>query len=100
MFQWALNPKLANRILYADTIPTTIKDWYKHAIQYDTNFRMAQALSLSGKGQGSSPASYSHYWRSEKPKDPNAMDVDRMTIEEHNDLMKKGACFFCKEQRH
>jgi len=100
MFQRALNPRLANRILYADVVPTTITDWYKCAIQYDANFRMAQALILPSKGQSSSPANYSRYWRNEKPKDPNTMDVDRMTIEERNDLMKKGACFGCKEPGH
>jgi len=100
MFQKALNPRLTNRILYADTIPTTIKDWYKKAIQYDTNFRMAQAFNFLGKGQGGSYVNYSQNWRNDKLKDPNAMDVDRMTVEERNNLMKKGACFFCKEQGH
>ena len=33
-------------------------------------------------------------------KDPNAMDVDTMSIEERNKLMKKGACFRCKKTRH
>ena len=30
-------------------------------------------------------------------KDPNAMDVDAMSIEKRNELMKKGACFRCKK---
>ena len=33
-------------------------------------------------------------------KDPNAMDVDAMSIEERNKLMKKGACFRCKKTGH
>jgi len=33
-------------------------------------------------------------------RDPNAMDVDRMTVEERQELMRKGACFFCKEVGH
>ena len=33
-------------------------------------------------------------------KDPNAMDVDAMSIEERNKLMKKGACFRCKKPGH
>ena len=28
------------------------------------------------------------------------MDVDAMTVEERNDLMKRGACFFCKQPGH
>ena len=33
-------------------------------------------------------------------KDPNAIDVDAMSIEERNELMKKGACFRCKKMGH
>ena len=33
-------------------------------------------------------------------KDPNTMDVDAMSIEERNKLMKKGACFRCKKPGH
>ena len=33
-------------------------------------------------------------------KDPNAMDVDAMSIEEQNELIKKGACFRCKKTGH
>ena len=33
-------------------------------------------------------------------KDLNAMDVDAMSIEERNELMKKGACFRCKKPGH
>jgi len=28
------------------------------------------------------------------------MDIDAMTVEERSSLMKKGACFYCKEQGH
>ena len=28
------------------------------------------------------------------------MDVDVMTLEERSSLMKKGACFYCKERGH
>ena len=33
-------------------------------------------------------------------KNPNAMDVDAMSIEERNKLIKKGACFRCKKPGH
>ena len=38
LFQKALNPPLARKILFGDIVPTTIQDWYSKAIQYDTNF--------------------------------------------------------------
>ena len=33
-------------------------------------------------------------------KDPNTMDVDAISIEERNKLMKKEACFRCKKPGH
>ena len=33
-------------------------------------------------------------------KDPNAMDVDAMSIEKRNKLIKKGASFRCKKPGH
>ena len=35
-----------------------------------------------------------------KEVDPNAMDVDVMTFQERTELMKKGACFCCKQVGH
>jgi len=47
------------------------------------------------------PYSEKKNWNFDKPtRDPNAMDVDSMTIEERHDLMRKGACFFCKQPGH
>ena len=33
-------------------------------------------------------------------KDPNAMDVDAMTTQERENIMRKGLCFGCKEPGH
>jgi Zinc knuckle len=33
-------------------------------------------------------------------RDPNAMDVDRLTVEERNKLMKEGRCFKCRNTGH
>ena len=34
------------------------------------------------------------------PKDPNAMDVDRLTVEQCTEHMKKGLCFKCHQFGH
>ena len=34
------------------------------------------------------------------PRDPNAMDIDRISVEEQQNLMKTGFCFYCKEKGH
>jgi hypothetical protein len=33
-------------------------------------------------------------------RDPNVMDVDRLTVEERNKLMKEGRCFKCRNTEH
>jgi lipoate-protein ligase A len=45
--------------------------------------------------------SNSSSWRRKKEeKDPDAMDVDAMSTEKRNYLMKKGACFICETPGH
>jgi hypothetical protein len=36
------------------------------------------------------------WWRTTEKKDPNAMDVDALTMEERGSLMRQGKCFRCK----
>jgi ribosomal protein S6E (S10) len=35
-----------------------------------------------------------------KRKDPNAMDVDALTMEERGMLLRQGKCFHCKRTGH
>src|SRR5271156_6805074 len=35
-----------------------------------------------------------------KERDPSAMDVDRLTVEERTKMMKEGKCFWCRKPRH
>ena len=37
---------------------------------------------------------------SQKARDPDAMDIDRLTIKERNEYMKKGKCFKCRQTGH
>ena len=38
--------------------------------------------------------------RNAETKDPNAMDIDGMIVEERSKLLRQGACFNCKERGH
>jgi Zinc knuckle len=40
------------------------------------------------------------YYFPRKKHDPNAMDVDRLTVNEQNKLMKEGRCFKCRNTGH
>jgi Zinc knuckle len=41
-----------------------------------------------------------HWWRTNKRKDPNVMDVDTLTMEERATLLRQGKCFHCKKTGH
>ena len=40
------------------------------------------------------------WYRPAEKKDPNAMDVDALTFEERQTLMKQGKCFKCRKTGH
>jgi Zinc knuckle len=40
------------------------------------------------------------WWRTSERKDPNAMDVDALTMEEREMLMRQGKCFRCRKTGH
>jgi hypothetical protein len=41
-----------------------------------------------------------HWWRTSERKDPNAMDVDALTMEERGMLLRQGKCFCCRKTGH
>jgi hypothetical protein len=46
---------------------------------------------------------WSNYFKggmSKEERDPDAMDIDAMSTEKRAALMRKGACFICKETGH
>ena len=112
--QTVLNTNLVKRILLLDTVPATIDDWAEKAIQIDSNYRQTMEVieRLNGEkknvktstsktnNNNNSYASNSYNWRQKKEKDPDAMDVDAMTTQKRDYLMKKGACFKCEVVGH
>ena len=107
MFMVCLNPQLKKKIIFGDIVPKTIEQWYEKAIQYDSNYRLAQALmALNNQSPRKKP------WITQNQnKDPNVMDIGAtttngtafigvLTEEMCAALMKIGACFRCRKTRH
>ena len=99
LFQKALNLSLAHKIMYGKVIPRMIKDWFKKAIQFDTNYQEATAIFGPIKRNNERTTNKSRYRPAEK-KDPNVMDVDALTFEERQMLMKQGKCFKYRRTGH
>jgi hypothetical protein len=78
------------------------------AIQFDTNWRMGslffnqdiKANSSKQKADTNKSNENTRWWRRRERKDPNAMDVDALTMEERGMLLRQGKCFRCKKMGH
>jgi hypothetical protein len=103
-YRKALEPRLSHKILFSDDIPKTIDGWMEKAIQFDTNWRMENLLfnpdmkaSSSKKADTNKSNKNACWWRTNERKDPNAMDVNALTMEERATLLRQEMCFCCKK---
>jgi hypothetical protein len=105
-YRKTLEPRLSSRILFSDNVPKTINGWMEKAIQFDTNWRMGNLFfnqDIKGnpskqKVDTNKSTGNARWWRTNERKDPNAMDVDALTMEERGMLLRQGKCFRCKRQ--
>ena len=97
-FSLRLDQKLSKMILSMSSVPTTIKGWGDQSKIFHT-----QLVRIRDLRKGRTP---SHdYTPSRSHHDPNAMDVDaislsKLTPAEHAKCMKEGRCFRCRKPRH
>jgi hypothetical protein len=106
MYRETLTLPLQRRIMTLDNPPETLKDWYKWATKLDHNYRRMQRVVGKSRdnyknSSGNTKNEPKKNWNFQRrEKDPNAMDVDALTLEKRNEMMKKGQCFGCGEQGH
>jgi Zinc knuckle len=107
-YRKTLEPRLSHRILFSNDIPKTINGWMEKAIQFDTNWRMSNLFfnqDIKGnpskqKADTNKSNGNAHWWRMNKRKDPNVMNVDALTMEERGMLLRQEKCFRCKKTGH
>jgi Zinc knuckle len=79
----------------------TIDNWYEWAATIDHRFHMVnRAIERIRGNSGKEKAPQQKYYFPQKEHDPNAMDVDRLTVDKRNKLMKEGRCFKCRITGH
>jgi len=107
LFQPALNKPLLEKILDSETIPMTIQGWKDKAIQLDNNYQRKMAiLGKTRENRGQTTNTGQRFFRPNNQqiqtqmRDPNAMDVDALSIKQREEAMRKGACFGCGEVGH
>ena len=104
-FRETLPIPLQRQILCCDSPPTTLSGWYDKASRFHNNWkRMQQILGRKNDGKTTinnpSTSGPKRFSFPKRERDPNAMDVDRLTIEERATLMKEGKCFKCRKHGH
>jgi Zinc knuckle len=106
-YRKALEPRLSCKILFSDDVPKTMDGWMEKAIQFDMNWMMGSLFfnpdikaSSSKKADTNKSNGNTRWWRKNERKDPNAMDVDALTMEERATLWRQGKCFHCKKSGH
>jgi hypothetical protein len=99
MLPWGLQ----SPIIRSEHPPKTLEEWYTKATNFYVGHQRAQRLFKKRDNKPtttpSAPPAQKRFSFPEK-KDPNAMDIDRMSIKERTRLMKEGKCFRCKLFEH
>lgn len=110
-FMEGIPTPLMEKISMMDQPLTTIKGWYECTSKYDNQYRRTKAITARLRGN-TKPGEKKKYNFVRRPPqqylprhDPNAMDVDsitinRLSISERDEHMKKGLCFECHKPGH
>jgi hypothetical protein len=80
-------------------------DAKSHPIQYELEdgksiLQSGHKVNLLKKADTNKSNGNACWWRTNKRKDPNAMDVDALIMEERAMLLRQGKCFCCKKTGH
>jgi hypothetical protein len=81
--------------------PTDFEKWVEITIKHDNVWRRSQAMKqgLGRQFNNMRTIPFASNGR-RSTRDPDAMDVDALTMEERKELLEKRACFFCKKPGH
>lgn len=112
-YKKGLVPSLRDKIANSETPPTTFAGWMEKALAADGNYKLhkswTQVFGNKGKDQSKKPWKPSHHptprytshtSHTTTTRDPNAMDIDRLSVEQRDEHFKMGKCFNCHQKGH
>ena len=86
-------------IKFGLAVALTLDEWYKWTKQVDNTYNKTQRMLGRAPAKTETKEEPKKRWNFGK-KDPNAMDIDSMTVEQWAEAMKKGLCFGCGKRGH
>lgn len=103
-YRRALNPSIGTKFLMGKTKPRSLAEWMAKAVMLDNNWRQANMMRggncQSGSSNNQLKDKQTFNFCYQPSCDPMAMDINALSPEECQFLMKEGSCFFCKKTRH
>jgi hypothetical protein len=94
---WALTVQL----MKLETPLKTIDDWYEWAATLNhKHHKLSWAIKQTRGTLGKEKTPQKKYYFPQKKHDPNAMDVNRLMVNEWNKLLKEKRCFRCRNMGH
>jgi Retrotransposon gag protein len=98
LYRETLSWGLQSPIIQSEHPLKTLGEWYTKATNFYVRHQRAQCFFRKRDKPVNTPSAppAQKKFSFPKKKDPNAMDIDRMFIEECTRLMKEGKCFRCK----
>ena len=100
LFRMTLPLGLQRPILLSEKPPVTLQEWYNKANTFHGNWRKTQRVLGRGKPIEMKKETLRKTFSFPRQRDPNTMDIDRLTTEERTQLIKEGKCFKCRKQGH
>lgn len=98
-----LKPKILEQIFANPTLPSTLEDWQRTAQNIDRNIRQGEELRkrlAHRKTMYTSDSLFKHNEPKKTERDPDAMDVDRLSADQRTEHFRNGKCFECHQQGH
>jgi Retrotransposon gag protein len=99
-FMDGLHPKLLEKVYGMETVPTTLENWMKAAAKWEGQHRHAQAIIKGLRASLTHVAPTSNSTTTTPTKDPNTMDINRLSAAERTEHMRQGKCFICHQTGH
>jgi Domain of unknown function (DUF4939)/Zinc knuckle len=101
LFKETLPWGLTLQLMKLETPLKTIADWYEWVAKLDhKHAKINRAIERTRGTGGKDKAPQKKYYFPRREHDPNAMDIDRLTVEERDKLLKEGKCFRCRRTGH
>ena len=100
LYETALNPRIASQII-VNGAPVSLDAWMKKASEIDSHYRRINTLY----GRSDHKAGGSKHWtprlfQTKPQRDPNAMEIDRLSPQEQERYKREGKCFTCGQTGH